>query len=132
MYTVEQFKADVIAECVALREHATKEELNILNSEVIYAWSDNSCIYGLLTGDCKSNRASQLIKSCVKTAVRFNLLRSSKTIYDQIITPTELSICINRVDFLAVTALEAYIMCSDADIPAIQSYLTGQTETLVL
>lgn len=68
MYTVEQFKADVIAECVALREHATKEELGNLQYR-IYPDSTDRCIYGLMTGGCRTVRAKELIEKCCKKSV---------------------------------------------------------------
>lgn len=130
MYTVEQFKADVIAECVALREHATNEELGRLAYR-IKAQDPDECIYGLMTGNCRSIRAKELIEICCKITV-------NNGAYDPRIGVRSLLNNIAEVrrpfdSYLNyISALEAYIMLLDADIPAIQSYLTGQTETLVL
>lgn len=130
MYTVEQFKADVIAECVALREHATAEELGRLAYR-IYPQDPDECIYGLMCGNCRSIRAKELIEKCCKRSVdnksfhpKFGI---GKLINHTAEVPRPFDGYLNYI-----SALEAYIMLADADIPAIQSYLTGQTETLVL
>src|ERR1044072_4459641 len=67
-YTFEQLKDDVRKEAEALKVHATKEELNKLRFESLFPGFADACIYGLMTGNCFSNRAAELIYSC---AVRY-------------------------------------------------------------
>lgn len=51
-------------EAVNLKLHATKEELEKLNLKKFKYWTPKECIYGLLTGSCNSDRASELISKC--------------------------------------------------------------------
>lgn len=137
-YTVEQFKADVIAECVALREHATPEELGRLSNAVISPLSYTGCIYGHMTGDCRSIRATDLIrKSCLTSIDLIDNwgVRRTEPVDTSVMIVAEGNIAAERRmgdDFPYLSALEAYIHFPVANIPAIQSYLTGQTETLEL
>lgn len=133
MYTVEQFKADVIAECVALREHATKEELGRV-TEKINPMSDSECFYGRMTGSCQSKRAVHLIQQCCLTSIGgyLNISRSINLNGVEIIKGNAAAKDRTGIDFPYLSALEAYIHFPSANIPAIQSYLTGQTETLEL
>jgi hypothetical protein len=55
--------ADVTKEAKALRENATEAELNNLTI-LINPYSFRGCIYGQMTGDCRSPRASELIFQC--------------------------------------------------------------------
>src|SRR5688500_3157974 len=64
MYTFEQLKEDVRKEAEALRVHATKEERARLNLEDMRPTNISSCYYGLMTGNCYSQRAAELIHSC--------------------------------------------------------------------
>lgn len=63
-YTYEQFIEDVKAEAKALREHATKKELDKLDVDEFDPRHHSNCIYGLMTGSCFSSRASTLIFAC--------------------------------------------------------------------
>lgn len=61
-----KFPKLVIEEATALRKNATKTEIDKLNFLALNAHSATSCVYGLMTGDCHSERAIELIKSCAK------------------------------------------------------------------
>lgn len=63
-YTFEQLKEDVRKEAEALRVHATAKELAWLDIEMLNPKGRHSCIYGMATGDCHSDRAIHLIKKC--------------------------------------------------------------------
>lgn len=135
-YTVEQFKADVIAECNALREHATPEELGRVNKE-IDPLSTTACIYGRMTGSCKSVRAVDLIRKCCMTSIE--LLTGWRLILSEVLDDSIMKAVKGTIaaegredEFDYLSALEAYIHFPAANIPAIQSYLTGQTQTLEL
>lgn len=47
-----------------LRIHATPKELSRLNFEKLNPEASDLCIYGQMTGDCYSLRASELIVKC--------------------------------------------------------------------
>lgn len=47
-----------------LRKFAEKSELRKLNFKVLYPKSQNSCVYGQMTNNCFSDRATELIKKC--------------------------------------------------------------------
>lgn len=63
-YTKKQFLEDVAKEARALKEHATKRELNKLEFDDLDPNRFHSCIYGQMTGDCRSPRAAKLIHTC--------------------------------------------------------------------
>jgi len=60
----EKLKELVKEEAKKLRKHATREELYKLNFGNLVPSSQFSCIYGQLTGNCFSNRATDLIEEC--------------------------------------------------------------------
>lgn len=59
-----KYPALVKTEAKNLRKFATKEELDKLIQEDFNPRHSDNCIYGLLTGNCDSPRAIELIKSC--------------------------------------------------------------------
>jgi hypothetical protein len=64
-YTKKQFIEDVKKEARALRKNASRAELNKLEFEILNPSAFESCVYGCMTGDCRSPRAATLIhKSC--------------------------------------------------------------------
>lgn len=65
-YTKAQFLKDVAAEAKALKKNATKEELGELDFDTLEVANENRCVYGQMTGSCKSERAAILISSCCK------------------------------------------------------------------
>jgi hypothetical protein len=64
VYTRKQFIQDVTKEAVALKKHATKDELKHLNPFRIDPNDERACIYGQITGNCKSKRACELVFKC--------------------------------------------------------------------
>lgn len=65
-YTKKQFLEDVAKEAVALKKNATKVELGKLEIEELDPNNRHECIFGQITGDCFSARASELIHKCCK------------------------------------------------------------------
>lgn len=133
-YTPEQFKADVIAECIAIKEHATQEERNNLVFS-IDAQDPDECIYGRLTGNCRSERAKELINRCCVRTVDNCRLSPSRGIESAIDNISTVKVLVNDASSFFIeylSALEAYIMLPGAKVTAIQSFLLGQTETLEL
>lgn len=67
----QSFLKDVEAEVKALKKNATKEELANLDFEEFDPTNIKRCIYGQMTGSCKSPRAKELMDSaCIRV---FNL-----------------------------------------------------------
>ena len=63
----QQFFKDVRHEIEMLKTHATKEEKNALNFTDFNPVEIYNCIYGQMTGDCRSLRAKELMDlSCVR------------------------------------------------------------------
>lgn len=53
-------------EAANLRENATKNELARLNFTSLLPNSKQKCVYGQMTGECNSRRATELITQCCK------------------------------------------------------------------
>lgn len=62
--TIKDLNIAVVAEATALRKKATKEELVTLTIDRLTPFDYRGCIYGQMTGNCFSPRASSLINSC--------------------------------------------------------------------
>lgn len=61
------FLRDVMHEIEMLKKHGTKAEKNRLNFDKFSPNSAQQCIYGQMTGDCRSKRAHKLMElSCVR------------------------------------------------------------------
>ena len=120
MYTYEQLLDDVRKEAEALKVHATKEELGRLNIEDLDPASTIRCYYGLMTGECDSPRASELIQKC--TAIYLDG------------PPRELDTVGITSEFHEYrwSPIEYYIGLPDAKNANLIAYLKGETETLVL
>jgi len=54
----------VIEEAKLLRRHTTTKELQNLVYEKLEGEETRACIYGQMTGDCRSTRAYELIQQC--------------------------------------------------------------------
>jgi hypothetical protein len=68
--TLAQFKKDVITELKLIKENATAEEKDKL---ILSQFSPNygvRCIYGLMAGYCRSERAMKLINLCCQRFVK--------------------------------------------------------------
>lgn len=59
-------------EAKAIRDNATKEEIDNLILDNFDGDEFTRCVYGLLTGDCRSPRAIELIGQCAEFTVRLN------------------------------------------------------------
>lgn len=54
----------VIKEATNLKKHATSAELNKLNFDELNGNNKFRCVYGLMTGNCLSERSLELIRKC--------------------------------------------------------------------
>lgn len=146
-YTKKQFIEDVKKEARALRRHATKREISQLSFEDLSPSSKYRCVYGLMTGNCFSERAAELIHACCK---RYFI--SSTEDGDSIGDSAELGkvtrnvngkkvpgvenatdLCIHRNHWtFHLSSIEAYIMQPSAKNKNLIDYLKGNRNDLVL
>lgn len=129
--TKNQWLKDVKAEVVALRNYATKSELNLLDVTRINPQNYTMCIYGQMTGDCRSDRSSELVKKCcIKyTYAKDEVMRDWNNFKNQIIENIpQLDRKKTSYWFNYYSALEHYIMMPDADLAGIVAYLKGETD----
>lgn len=132
-YTFEQLKEDVRKEAEALRVHATKEELNKLDFENLDYADKTRCIYGLMTGDCFSQRSAELINNCAIT--HFEELPDTLDEVVGYVTEKGKYFLDKRTDpwvQSTFSAIEAYICLPEARNANLIAYLRGETETLDL
>jgi hypothetical protein len=113
-----EFLLEVKTELDNIKANATKEEIGRLNIESFNVNSPTRCIYGLMTGECFSNRAKEL----------------SPKIYDNVgwgNSFTQQSFIKNKME--CFTALEKYLYMVKAPTHAkIIEYLKGTINVLVL
>lgn len=141
-YSIEQFHEDVRAEADALKEHATADELARLDSSELDPSAFEGCIYGQMTGDCTSLRASELIFACCKRYVHNKGIvgsfeRVSEYVNGETIEGVDSAIALkNARDKNAcleyLSSIESYIMLEDANNENLIAYLKGETDTLGL
>lgn len=146
-YTFDQLKEDVRKEAEALRVHATKEELTRLNIQMLVPRYYDQCIYGLMTRDCFSARASELIFNCCPRYFKSNdgqgthfVVGLAKGEITDFVNGQKIE-GVNSVDELHerrendashYSAIEAYILLPEARNANLIAYLRGETETLDL
>jgi hypothetical protein len=118
MYTFEQLKDDVRKEAEALKIHATKEERGSLSNELLNPYSHDRCIYGLMCGDCYSDRAEFLKITCAKKFVSDTNISAAKVIEGQ--------------GMIYYSPIESYIQQPEARNANLIAFLRGETETLTL
>ena len=80
MRKITEFPKLVIDEAKNLRKHTTVEEKEKLDFGNLDASLSDNCIYGQLTGNCFSDRASELIMKCAK---RVYINKESEGLADQ-------------------------------------------------
>jgi hypothetical protein len=117
-YTKKQFIEDVKKEAMALKEHATREELGKLDFTILNPNSGHLCVYGQLTGMCDSDRADELIKECAP--------RLYVHLDDFVAVPT------NNFENFYWSPIEKYILDDDAKNKNLIDYLKGNRNDLVL
>jgi hypothetical protein len=118
-YTFEQLKEDVRKEAEALRIHATKDERERLDIKQLDGSDPERCIYGLLTGECDSDRASELIQTCTNVFLQYKACSD------------ELEVVVGFKKW-RWSPIEVYIGKPEANNANLIAYLRGETETLEL
>lgn len=140
-YTFEQLKEDVKKEAEALRVHATQEERERLDIEMLDPSSSTECIYGLMTDSCFSKRAALLINQCCKRFFTNSVLPDSCEEYssmDKVQKAERGQIVYEFVKgrtgagMTYYSAIEAYILLPEAKNANLIAYLKGETDTLEL
>lgn len=64
----------VVEEATALKQFATKEELSKIDADIIDPFHTDLCIYGQMTGDCHSERASHLFHACAVKGISKSIM----------------------------------------------------------
>lgn len=137
--TKKQLLQDVRTEIEFLKTKLTQKERERLNFRTFNSNERGSCIYGQISGDCRNERAKDLIQECCKRVWHQYKHSRSKGI-----TPgstfTEVRSLLNgglkpemirhNLDF--ISALEGYIQLKGAKNKEIIDYLKGKTEILSL
>lgn len=118
----EELKQLVIAEATALRQHATKEELQRLDFTWLDPQSIAYCIYGQMTGNCDSERAIELQNKSTRpySSLSVELFYTDAPNFNK--RNTE---CI-------YSPIEVYINQPEANSYALIAFLKGKTDTLTL
>jgi len=139
-YTIEQLKNDVAYEANNLRIQATDTEKARLNVESLDPKLSFRCIYGLMTSDCYSERASELINACACRLVKDDYITG---IANEGFERIKRNINGKHLDNLHenrtgtnetahYSAIEAYILLPDANNENLINFIKGQTDTLNL
>lgn len=132
--TKKQFLADVMHEINALRQHASIVEKGRLNFNYFDPNSKLNCLYGQMTGSCKSARASELIDlCCIRVVINDGELDSFADILPKV------NGAYNRFEFEngrryidLLSSLEGYIMADTAKNEKVIQYIKGETDNLTL
>lgn len=143
--TKAEFLKDVAHEVKMLKKHALPEEIAELRFSEFDPFSKSRCIYGQMTGDCRSGRAVDLIMSCCKRVVNndFDTTGHKNPDGRNMALFTDVEARINGAPTRAhifegdsyigyLSALETYIQMGDARNSNVISYLKGETKKLEL
>lgn len=134
-YTKEQFIDDVKAEAKALREHATKEELGRLDFNNLDPNDKRYCIYGLMTGNCNSERAIELITKCCTRYFHNNDVMGNMSSFEIAAQRVNGGTCdlasARGLEIRYFSSIETYIFFGDRKRNLI-AYLRGETDDLNL
>lgn len=144
-YTREQFIEDVKAEAMALRENATEDERHKLSFRTLRPRDYDSCIYGQMTGNCVSDRASLLIFKCCTRY--FDMPQDESGFYVDSFDKIKKYANGKKVkgvhsgrqlketrigDISHFSSIETYILWPQAKRKNLIAYLRGETDTLDL
>lgn len=131
-YTKKQFLDDVSKEAKKLKKLATPEEKDNLNFSRFNPNGRSNCIYGQMTGDCRNNRAIELIGKCCIRYVK------NPWQLEEINNFTGLKKNINGTknetprSLTYFSLIEAYIFMNLAKRENLIAYLKGERKDLVL
>lgn len=127
----EQLIELVTQESIALKVKATREELFILDIYQLDPHDPMRCIYGQMTGDCYSPRATELIVSCCARVFKAEKGALQDFDIDNLNGAPEPD---KRGDYYS--AIETFIDCPrnkrNGNNAALVAFLRGETDTLTL
>jgi hypothetical protein len=140
-YNKQQFLKDVRDEIDAIKKHATKEEIGNLDFNKLYPDRENSCVYGLMTGNCHSRRAAVLITKCCQRYFKRDDtqdmpvskgFKAIKGLINGAKVNGFVSERIQEYDITHFSSLETYILLPEAKNKNVIEYLKGESGRLVL
>lgn len=134
--TKSEWLKDVAKEVESLKTNATPQELKRLNFKKLKPESYTKCIYGQMTGNCTSKRATDLIDLCCQ---RFTLNKVDYDVMENKLFENTLAYINGKVNksrtemkITHLSALEHYIYLIDSKPENVIAYLKGETKKLVL
>jgi len=142
--TQKQFLADVMHEIEMLKKHATIEEKEALNFNLFDPFFESTCIYGQLTGNCRSERSKELMGlSCTRVMnLDFGASELKGYTFRKIVSKINgeykgqtwggKGFTLLHRDWSYLSALEGYINLSKAKNKQIIAYIKGEIDTLKL
>jgi len=107
-----------------LREHATDKELARLDFVNLDAFNGYHCVYGQMTGDCFSQRATKLINQC---ATPF-----SRSVEEYDIGGMLAKRFLRKYVYPSFTPIEFYIAQPGAQNKVLIEFLKGEREALTV
>ena len=116
-----ELKELVREEARNLREKATKEELAKLDFEYLWPHYTDACVYGLMTGNCHSERSIELMNQCAPVFIE-------AWGQDKVIKKITAADHLNEF----WSPIEDYIIKDEAKNYNLILYLKGETDTLEL
>jgi hypothetical protein len=121
----------VIAEARKLKKLITPEEINRLDPYKLDGKSNSKCIYGLITGSCKSERAKELIDACTTKVFVTKAGFKCAVLDSELGDRPEIAFADERVYFY-VSPIEKLTYKSPENGVRILNYLKGITHKLIL
>lgn len=137
-YTKKQFIEDVKKEAAAIRRNAAPDELNNLNIKEFNPLNEEECIYGQMTGNCRSIRAVDLITKCCKRFFKNEVFGEFDDCKSDVEFSEALGTCVNGkksetpYSLEYISSIEAYIALPTANTKNLIAYLKGETNDLNL
>lgn len=141
----EEFLSLVMQEIENIKLHATPDQINRLDFSTLHPESYNDCIYGQMTGFCRSPIAAELINACTPVVlsvdgIKMNECGGNFENLDRIkmfkVSPTGAPLKIIPVSYASrLSMLEVYIMTDKARGAVnenIIDYIKGTTKKLNL
>lgn len=129
----DKLKKEVLKEALAIRKHATKDEISNLIAKDVNPDSIERCIYGKMTGNCSNDRAKVLLAACAKVAlpkdIIYRLSQDYKLIDDKITGACDIRERIGNI-IECYSPIETAIMMNKSIIPKIIRVIKGKSDTL--
>lgn len=132
MTTKEELIPYVLQEVEGLRKYATKEQKAKLDLNELNPKWDSECIYGLMTGSCKSLEAAELAAKC-GLFISFGRVQTSNTTLKDTLSSLIEEPKVSRSSFNSTfSPMEVYISIRPIDARNILRYIKGSIDELIL